>query len=235
MPSQFLDYQMNENLTVTLRRIIATQFLYLIMMISFTSVCYCLFRALWLIGICLSMIIGSLFTVIKYEGDQSTVSMYCMLKYLHIDGDTPTNSFLNHTTDLDIMNITKSFLTLNQTEESTSNPIKHILPIEASLYWLGFVIFLYALPLTIIVILYGLMLKFLRGARGQSVGKSKRRATRMILAVILTYALCWFLMQLLFVSNVILSRNAGHDFTTYMDILTMFANVFAYLNSVGSL
>ncbi|CAF4763724.1 unnamed protein product, partial [Rotaria magnacalcarata] len=41
-----------------------------------------------------------------------------------------------------------------------------ILPIEASIYWIGFVIFLYALPLTIIVILYGLMLKFLRGSRG---------------------------------------------------------------------
>ena len=76
------------------------------------------------------------------------------------------------------------------------------------------------------------MLKFLRGARGQSVGKSKRRATRMILAVVLTYALCWFFMQLLFISNVILSRNTSHHFATYMDILTMFANVFAYLNSV---
>jgi hypothetical protein len=107
-----------------------------------------------------------------------------------------------------------------------------ILPIAASLYWLGFVIFLYALPLTIIVILYGLMLKFLRGAHGQSVGKGKRRAIRMILAVILTYAFCWFFMQLLFISNIILSRNTSHQFDTYMDILTMFANVFAYLNSV---
>ena len=201
-------------------------------MISLTSICYCLYRALWLIGICLSMIIGSLFTVIKYEGDQSTVSMYCMLRYLHIEPEIPSIITQNQTTDLDIMNLSKSFLVLNQTEENAANSAKHILPIEASLYWLGFVIFLYALPLTIIVILYGLMLKFLRGARGQSVGKSKRRATRMILAVILTYALCWFLMQLLFVSNVILSRNAGHGFATYVDILTMFANVFAYLNSV---
>jgi hypothetical protein len=76
------------------------------------------------------------------------------------------------------------------------------------------------------------MLKFLRGARGQSVGKSKRRAIRMILAVILTYALCWFFMQLLFISNIILSRNTSHHFATYMDILTTLANVFAYLNSV---
>ena len=135
---------------------------------------------------------------------EAPVSMYCLLRYLKLDTVNTTNA-----TEI------------------------QILPIGASFYWLGFVIFLYALPLTIIIILYGLMLKFLRGARGQSVGRSKRRATRMILAVILTYAFCWFFMQLLFVSNVILSRNASHRFASYMDILTMFANVFAYLNSVG--
>jgi hypothetical protein len=135
--------------------------------------------------------------------------MYCLLRYLQLESDNSSNSLI----------------TSNTTQVGT-------LPIEASLYWLGFVIFLYALPLTIIVILYGLMLKFLRGARGQSVGKSKRRAIRMILAVILTYALCWFFMQLLFISNIILSRNTSHHFATYMDILTTFANVFAYLNSV---
>jgi hypothetical protein len=130
-------------------------------------------------------------------------SMYCLLRYLQ-----------SHLGD------------------SSNTTQTGILPIAASFYWLGFVLFLYALPLTIIVILYGLMLKFLRGARGQSVGKSKRRATRMILAVILTYALCWFFMQLLFISNILLSRNTSHHFATYMDILTTCANVFAYLNSV---
>lgn len=136
--------------------------------------------------------------------------MYCLLRYLQTD----------------VSNITGS---PNASDTSPADT----LPIAASFYWLGFVIFLYALPLTIIVILYGLMLKFLRGARGQSVGKSKRRATRMILAVILTYALCWLFMQLLFISNVILSNNTGHHFATYMDILTTLANVFAYLNSVS--
>ncbi|UJR21800.1 hypothetical protein I4U23_024878 [Adineta vaga] len=162
--------------------------------------------ALWLIGISTCIPIGSLFTVIEY-GTPS--SMYCLLRYLQ----TNTND------------------TFDSINTSNSSSQIQTLPIEASFYWLGFVIFLYALPLTLIVILYGLMLKFLRGARGQSVGKSKRRATRMILAVILTYALCWFFMQLLFISNVILSNNTGHHFATYMDILTTFANVFAYLNS----
>ncbi|CAF0955631.1 unnamed protein product [Adineta steineri] len=161
--------------------------------------------ALWLIGISISIPIGSLFTVIEPD---SSVSMYCLLRYLQMENNDSSESLL-----------------LSNTTQSPP------LPIEASFYWLGFVVFLYALPLTIIVILYGLMLKFLRGARGQSVGKSKRRATRMILAVILTYALCWFFMQLTFISNVILSRNTSHHFITYMDILTTLANVFAYLNS----
>lgn len=186
--------------------------------------------ALWLIGITMSMIIGSLFTVITFGDDQSAAAMYCLLRYLKPNFSSTT--IVSNRTEIDLMNFTKNFTDYNQTEHlKTSNEPIQTLPIEASLYWLGFVIFLYALPLTIIVILYGLMLKFLRGARGQSVGRSKRRATRMILAVILTYALCWFFMQLLFISNVILSRNISHNFATYMDILTMFANIFAYLNS----
>ncbi len=157
-------------------------------------------------GICLCIPIGSLFTVVEFGASKS---MYCLLRYLKLDQGHSSNSLIiSNTTQVEI------------------------LPIAASLYWLGFVIFLYALPLTIIVILYGLMLKFLRGARGQSVGKSKRRAIRMILAVILTYAFCWFFMQLLFISNIILSRNTSHHFATYMDVLNMLANVFAYLNSV---
>jgi hypothetical protein len=109
------------------------------------------------------MPIGSLFAVIEFG---SPSSAYCLLRYLQLDmGNSSSSLETSNTTQIEI------------------------LPIAASLYWLGFVIFLYALPLTIIVILYGLMLKFLRGARGQSVGRGKRRATRMILAVILTYGI----------------------------------------------
>ncbi|UJR27784.1 hypothetical protein I4U23_009055 [Adineta vaga] len=190
--------------------------------------------ALWLIGISVSMIIGSLFTVIRFGGNGSPVSMYCLLRYLQMDSDNSPSALtaaLNTTTHFPIQNSSRTFLLYNHTVETSLNSPTQVIPIEASLYWLGFVVFLYALPLTIIVILYGLMLKFLRGARGQSVGRSKRRATRMILAVVLTYAFCWFLMQLSFISNVILSQNISHDFATYMDILTTFANVFAYLNS----
>ena len=156
--------------------------------------------------------------------------MYCLLRYLKLD--TEGIPIIQNEVYFQSKSVSGSMMIFNNTNDMSSNASSHTLPIEASLYWLGFVIFLYALPLTIIVILYGLMLKFLCGARGQSVGKSKRRATRMILAVVLTYTLCWSFMQVLFISNVILSRNAMHPFTTYMDILTMFANIFAYLNSV---
>ena len=177
------------------------------------------------------MFIGSFFTVIEYGSSPPPVSMYCLLQYLR---PSPESDFPPvNTTDFQMTNSSTPFPTVsNQTNASTAFDNKG-LPIEASIYWLGFVIFFYALPLSIIVILYGLMLKFLRGARGQSVGKSKRRATRMILAVVLTYALCWFLMQLSFISNVVLSRDTDHKFGTHMEVLTTFANVFAYLNSVG--
>lgn len=177
------------------------------------------------------MFIGSFFTVIDFGGNQQAASMYCLLQYLRPSSES--NFPLENTTEFQMTNSSTSFPTVsNQTNNSSGSDSKR-LPIEASIYWLGFVIFFYALPLSIIVILYGLMLKFLRGARGQSVGKSKRRATRMILAVVLTYALCWFLMQLSFISNVVLSNDPDHKFGTYMEVLTTFANVFAYLNSVG--
>lgn len=178
------------------------------------------------------MFVGSLFTVIEFDSPQPPAAMYCLLRYLRPSPEVNLTSMM--ATDFPLSNISKAFAILsNHTIESPSISIEKGLPLKASVYWLAFVIFFYALPLSIIVILYGLMLKFLRGARGQSVGKSKRRATRMILAVVLTYALCWFLMQLSFISNVVLSNNTSHTFDTYMNILTTFANVFAYLNSVG--
>ena len=116
--------------------------------------------------------------------------MYCILRYLKLD--TESIPIIQNETYFQLKNVSESMMIFNNTNDISPNVSSHALPIEASLYWVSFVIFLYALPLTIIVILYGLMLKFLRGARGQSVGKSKRRAIRMILAVVLTYALCWF-------------------------------------------
>ncbi len=183
-----------------------------------------------MIGIGLSMFIGSLFTVIQFKGSQSSESMYCLLRYFKTD--SATNPTPQNTTHMDTMNLEKNFTVFNRIEDSSLNAGNGILPIQANIYWISFVIFFYALPLTIIVILYGLILKFLRGTHGQSVFKGKRRATRMILAVVLTYALCWFLMQLLYISNIILSTNTSHSFVTYMDILTVFAHIFAYLNSV---
>lgn len=201
-----------------------TEVIYIIIFLS---------RALWFIGISISMFIGSLFTVIEFGSSPPPAAMYCLLQYLR--PSSGHNSSFENPTDFQMPpNSSTPFPTAvsNQTNDSSGSASKR-LPIEASIYWLGFVIFFYALPLSIIVILYGLMLKFLRGARGQSVGKSKRRATRMILAVVLTYALCWFLMQLSFILNVVLSNNTNHNFGTYVDVLTTFANVFAYLNSVG--
>ena len=190
------------------------------------------FRTLWTIGLSLSMFIGSLFTVIEFESSQPPAAMYCLLQYLRPSSEIINSTSMN-TTDFAYANISQTFSTPNYTVDPSLISTGKGLSLKASAYWLGFVIFFYALPLSIIVILYGLMLKFLRGARGQSVGKSKRRATRMILAVVLTYALCWFLMQLSFISNVVLSSNTSHTFDTYMNVLTTFANVFAYLNSVG--
>ncbi|CAF0786857.1 unnamed protein product [Didymodactylos carnosus] len=157
-------------------------------------------RALWFIGIAISIPIGCLFTVLSFNDDQGKKpASYCLLKYLQTNYSMPLVPLhsINRTSHYSpAVNEYNSIVMTNTTNDA--------LPYQASVYWIGFVVFLYALPLICIVILYGLMLEFLRGAHGSQVNRSKRRATRMILAVVLTYASCWFSMQLLFISNVVI-------------------------------
>ncbi|CAF1496644.1 unnamed protein product [Didymodactylos carnosus] len=196
-----------------------------------TTICI---TTLWLIGVTISLPIGSLFTVLNFNDEnEKDPALYCLLKYLRTNYSVSSSSSSPPPPSPSLINRTSHYSSriVEYNPITTTNTMTDALPYQASVYWIGFVVFLYALPLICIVILYGLMLKFLRGAHGSQVNRSKRRATRMILAVVLTYATCWFSMQLLFVSNVILSKNTAHKHEVYMDILSTCANVFAYLNS----
>ncbi|CAF4093665.1 unnamed protein product, partial [Rotaria magnacalcarata] len=70
--------------------------------------------ALWFIGICLSMIIGSLFTVIKLGDDNPPTSMYCLLRYFK--GDSHNTSITQNTSHLEVTNHSKSSSLLNNTD-----------------------------------------------------------------------------------------------------------------------
>ena len=96
-----------------------------------------------------------------------------------------------------------------------------------------FFAFAYVLPLTLVCILYGLMLKRLLygvvpgGNQSAESMRSKRRVTRMVVIVVLIFALCWLPLQIIFMVQY---------FGTYPDTVAFLAiqiasNCLMYTNS----
>lgn len=100
-----------------------------------------------------------------------------------------------------------------------------------------FFTFAYFVPLLSICILYGFMLrKLLRGmVPGSSSGgsqsanrvRSKRRVTRMVVVVVMIFALCWLPIQILFVLIYFANVSGSHTLV----LLQVVANCLAYMNS----
>jgi allatostatin receptor len=94
-------------------------------------------------------------------------------------------------------------------------------------YYSIFFLFGYALPFISIVIIYGLIMLKLKKAQGQQVSKSKRRVTFMVIAVVLSFVLCWGPLQvMLFLQHVF---NIELDET--LVIILVITNCIAYLNT----
>jgi allatostatin receptor len=85
----------------------------------------------------------------------------------------------------------------------------------------------YMLPFLAILLLYSLIMLKLREAKGKQVGKSKRRVTFMVIAVVSSFVLCWGPLQImLFLQHVIkLELNEPGV------IILVISNCIAYLNT----
>ncbi|CAG5127338.1 unnamed protein product [Candidula unifasciata] len=105
---------------------------------------------------------------------------------------------------------------------------------QAKAFFGSFFFFGYVFPLAITLLLYGLMLKRLLygvvpGGRNQSSEsmRAKKRVTRMVVIVVIIFALCWLPLQIcLFLQHII-----GVEVGVSLASITIAANCFAYMNS----
>ena len=106
-------------------------------------------------------------------------------------------------------------------------------PKVRKLFYASFFVFGYLLPLSLICVLYGFMLKRLLygvvpggSQRAESI-RSKKRVTRMVVIVVVIFALCWLPIQIIF-----MVQNFGVFEDDIGSIAIQFAaNCLAYMNS----
>ena len=77
-------------------------------------------------------------------------------------------------------------------------------PVNARAFFGSLFVFAFLLPLTLVTVLYGLMLKRLlygvapRGSQSSESQRSKRRVTRLVVIVVVVFAVCWLPLQIMF-------------------------------------
>lgn len=100
------------------------------------------------------------------------------------------------------------------------------------IFYVSFFVLGYVVPLSLVCILYGFMLKRLLfgmvpGNQSAESIRSKKRVTRMIIIVIILFAICWLPIQIIF-----MIRMAGKYTTNAFNFwLHLVANCLAYTNS----
>ena len=97
------------------------------------------------------------------------------------------------------------------------------------LFYGFFFAFAFILPLTLVIILYGAMIKrLLRGVGGSGeVSRGKKRVTKMVISVIVAFTICWIPFHVIQMCNFFGSGN----FQTFFFGLQIGATCFAYMNS----
>lgn len=100
-------------------------------------------------------------------------------------------------------------------------------------FHIGFITTMYFVPLAVIVVLYLMILNRLwygvvpGGSRSAESVRGKKRVTRMVVIVVVTFIVCWFPIQL-----VLLLKSLGlYQMTTLKIIMQIAAQVLAYINS----
>ncbi|KAK4301746.1 hypothetical protein Pmani_026127 [Petrolisthes manimaculis] len=99
-----------------------------------------------------------------------------------------------------------------------------------SAFHIGFITTMYFMPLTVIVVLYLMILKRLWygvGNRSAESVRGKKRVTRMVVIVVVTFIVCWFPIQLV----LLLKSLDMYEMTTFRIITQIAAQVLAYINS----
>ncbi|XP_069172707.1 allatostatin-A receptor [Procambarus clarkii] len=100
-------------------------------------------------------------------------------------------------------------------------------------FHIGFITTMYFVPLTVIVVLYLMILNrlwygvSLGGSRSAESVRGKKRVTRMVVIVVVTFIVCWFPIQLV----LLLKSLNMYEMTTFNIIMQIAGQVLAYINS----
>lgn len=105
---------------------------------------------------------------------------------------------------------------------------------RARIYYACFFAFAFVVPLTIVSVLYGLMVKRLlkgvvpgRSKSAESM-RNKRRVTRLVVVVVIIFALCWLPLQMILVIQFV-GNYTDHD--SSFTVVKIASNCLAYMNS----
>ena len=100
----------------------------------------------------------------------------------------------------------------------------------AKLFTAFFFAFAFVLPLTLVIILYGAMIRrLLRGVRGTSgeVNRGKKRVTKMIISVVAAFTICWIPFHVVQIVNYF----GGVALDRYFVVSQIVSTCVAYMNS----
>lgn len=131
---------------------------------------------------------------VEYTFDGHTRSA-CVNSLIYSDGGSEVNNEVNDGVNEEV----KDWVNEGVKDDWASEGYAH----NGRLYYACFFAFAYVLPLTVVSLLYGLMLRRLsRGVApgpGREGSRSKRRVTRLVVVVVVTFAVCWLPLQLVLV------------------------------------
>jgi len=160
---------------------------------------------------------------IPYRTQQNTMWILLCLWGVILCGHTP---LLFHSNVLNYVTNNENFSACLNLKTVTDQQASKIF--YGSLFVCG-----YVLPLSLIVVLYGVMLKRLLygvvpggSQRAESI-RSKTRVTKMVVIVVVIFALCWLPIHIVFI---IQNFGSYHNSVSYLAI-QMVSNCLAYMNS----
>lgn len=127
---------------------------------------------------------------------------------------------------------TKSYIYLGEERNRCIN-VKALTDSQITVvFYVSFFVFGYVVPLSLVCILYGFMLKRLLfgmvpGNQSAESIRSKKRVTRMIIIVIILFAICWLPIQIIFM----IMTTGEYPTDAFSFWVHMVANCLAYTNS----
>ena len=111
-------------------------------------------------------------------------------------------------------------------DENVSDLVKDMTALKIKIYYLTFFMLAYFLPFVSILVIYGLIIRKLIQTTGQQINKNRKRVTRMVIAVVALFVMCWSPLHIMLFLQHVLSI----EFDERHAMLLVISNCLAYSN-----